>query len=90
MSDSDNKYPGPKQSINPELDRDLNNLSSAASQAIAQQLVKGQQKGYSDWQNASTFTLAMKAIKAATAGNWASVIAYGAMLLWQWQQAQND
>lgn len=65
-------------------------LSAMAGVAITNQLIKGQEKGYSDWQNASTFTLAMKAIKAASTGNWASVIAYGAMLLWQWQQAQND
>lgn len=65
-------------------------LSAMASQAITQQLVKGQQKGYNDWQNASSFTLAMKAIKAATTGNWPSVIAYGAMLLWQWKVAQEQ
>ena len=63
-------------------------LSAVAGTAITQQLIKGQQKGYSDWQNANSFTLAMKAVAAAAKGNWPSVIAYGAMLLWQWQRAQ--
>ena len=65
-------------------------LSAVAGQAITQQLIKGQEKGYSDWQNANTFTLAMKAVAAAAKGNWPSVIAYGAMLYWQWQQSQKQ
>lgn len=73
-----------------DLQRDINQLAAVAGEAVSKQLEKGQEKGYSAWQNASTFTLAMKAIKAASTGNWASVIAYGAMLLWQWQQVQND
>lgn len=65
-------------------------LSDMAGLAITQQLIKGQEKGYSDWQNANTFTLAMKAVAAAAKGNWPSVIAYGAMLYWQWQKSQEQ
>jgi len=65
-------------------------LSAVAGQAITEQLIKGQKKGYDGWQNANTFTLAMKAVAAAAKGNWPSVIAYGAMLYWQWKHNQQE
>ena len=70
------------------LQREINQLAAVAGEAVSKQLEKGQEKGYSNWQNANTFTLAIKAVAAAAKGNWPSVIAYGAMLLWQWQQSQ--
>ena len=73
-----------------DLQREINQLAAVAGEAVSKQLEKGQEKGYSDWQNANTFTLAMKAVAAAAKGNSPSVIAYGAMLYWQWQRAQSQ
>lgn len=86
MPENNKPYEAQRTALGLEVD----SLSAVAGQAITQQLIKGQEKGYSDWQNANTFTLAMKAVAAAAKGNWPSVIAYGAMLYWQWQKSQNE
>lgn len=73
-----------------DLQREINQLAAIAGEAVSKQLEKGQEKGYSGWQNANTFTLAMKAVAAAAKGNWPSVIAYAAMLYWQWRESQTQ
>lgn len=68
--------------------QDTQELSSLVGKAIEEQLAKGVQKGYSNWQQASPFHLVSKLIIAVGKGNWKSVLAYAAMLLWLYTQSQ--
>lgn len=72
------------------LQKDMQELGEAAAGAVQNQLIKGAEKGYENWQDANAMFLIMKLAKAIGTGNWPSAIAYAAMLMYKEYKERKD